>query len=85
MIEKYRAIFLSSLGQEVLTDLLTELGFGSTLDPEKAYQVHQHNLAVVILAKCGILGAGTMGDVVNALSSVSPKIEETEKPEFELT
>ena len=50
MQERYRAVFFNSpLGLEVLTDLLTELGFGSTLDPDKPYQVYQHNLAVVIL------------------------------------
>ena len=77
MIDKYRHIFFNSpIGLEVLTDLLTELGFGSTLDPDKPYQVHQHNLAIVILAKCGVFGAGTLRDVVTALSGVSPKIEE---------
>jgi hypothetical protein len=81
MIDKYRQVFLNSpLGLDVLTDLLTELGFGSTLDPEKPYQVHQHNLAVVLLAKCGIFGKGTMRDVVASLASVSPEII-TEKVE----
>jgi len=83
MIDKYRHIFFNSpIGLEVLTDLLTELGFGSTLDPDKPYQIHQHNLAIVLLAKCGVFGKGTLDDVVTALSCVMPKKEEQYKEEI---
>ena len=77
LMAKYRHVFLNPMGQEVLTDILSELRFGCTLDPENTLQVCQHNVAVVLLNKIGILAEGTLHDVVNAFAGISPKEEET--------
>lgn len=70
---KYRHVFSSSLGREVLADLLGECHFGETLDPDNKVRVAEYNIGVVILAKCGIFGDGTRMDVMNALLNVIPK------------
>lgn len=73
MIDKYRALFLTPLGREVLTDILFELRFGCSIDFQNPLQVTQHNVAVMLLNKLGILAYGTLNDVVDSLASVSPK------------
>jgi len=45
------------------------------------HQIAEYNVGIVILKKCGILGVGTMEEVINQLCAVSPKGVETEKEE----
>jgi len=71
---KYRAMFLrSTLGKDVLGDILKECHFGCTLDPDNKVQVSEYNVGIMILNKLGIFSDGTEFDVMNALASVSPK------------
>jgi hypothetical protein len=70
---KYRLMFSSPMGREVLADILSMCHFGATLDLSNPLQVAEYNLAVVILAKCGVFSPGTGMDVVNALLNVLPK------------
>ena len=70
---KYRSIFGSPMGREVLADILTECHFGSTLNPDNPAQVAEHNIGVMILAKCGIFGPGTRVNVINALCNIIPR------------
>ena len=70
---KYRYTFGSPMGREVLADILAECHFGSTLNPDNPAQVAEHNIGVMILAKCGIFGPETRVDVINALCNIIPK------------
>lgn len=74
--EKYRHVLLSPMGLEVLDDLLQLCHFGCTLDPNNQAQVAEHNLGVTILQRCGIFERGTARQVMLALSSVSPTVDE---------
>ena len=76
---KYRSIFTSPLGREVLADLLRECHFGSTLDPDNKVQTAEYNVGVMVLAKCGVFGPETKMDVINALLNVIPKSKEVER------
>ena len=79
--EKYRAVLLSPLGMEVLSDILKTCHFGGTLDPENKAQVSEHNVGIVVLAKLGIFAPDTLYGVVMALSSVAPTIKHKEVEE----
>lgn len=70
--EKYRHLFLSGIGVDVLTDLLSICHFGRTLDPDNPVQISEYNVGVTILARCGIFGPNTKKAVVRALCSVNP-------------
>lgn len=70
--KKYRHLFSSSLGREVLADILGECHFGSTLDPDNKAQVAEYNVGVLILAKCGVFIHGTKMDVINGLLNSVP-------------
>lgn len=64
--DKYRAIFMSEMGREVLQDILIELcHFGQYLTNEK--EVCEHNMGVMILANCGVYKAGKKRDIINSL------------------
>lgn len=68
---KYREIFLHNpLGQDVLADILRQCRFGSSLNSWEEAQ--EHNLAIYILARCGIFGQDTQQQVVRALANVVP-------------
>lgn len=54
MCAKYRQVFHTGIGLDVLVDLLQELHYGSSLDPDNPLMVAEYNLAVLILAKCGV-------------------------------
>ena len=70
---KYRAVFItSSLGKDVLADILQLCHFGSTLDPDNQVQVSEYNVGVAILNRCGIFAEDTLEDVIRALASVVP-------------
>lgn len=70
---KYRHVFASPLGREVLADLLMECHFGRTLDPDNKTQVAEYNVCVMVLAKCGVFGPNTKMDVINNLLNIIPK------------
>lgn len=70
--DKYRHLFLSGIGVDVLADLLTICHFGSTLNPDNSIQISEYNVGVAILARCGILGPQTKKAVIRALCSVVP-------------
>ena len=77
--QKYRHIFTSPLGREVLADILSDLHFGCTLDPDNKAQIAEYNVGTTILFKCGVFGPERDMDVMNALlnslSSSKPKEE----------
>lgn len=51
--ERWRAVFGSPLGKEVLEEMLIELHFFDTLDPTDMEQVALHNYAKSILYRLG--------------------------------
>ena len=74
MQDKYRALFITPLGLEVLTDILFKLDFGCTLDPNDTQKICQHNIAIDILANCGMFV--DLKKSVIALANVPTKQEE---------
>jgi hypothetical protein len=77
---KYRAIFLSPMGLDVLADILQVCHFGCTLDPDNKVQVSEHNVGVMILAKCGVFSEDRLQDAIRALCSM-PTIKQKEVEE----
>ena len=65
--QKYRHIFLSPIGREVLADILSDCHFGCTLDPDNKVQVAEYNVGISILARCGVFGPNRDIPVINAL------------------
>ena len=65
--QKYRQIFLSPLGREVLADILGTCHFGATLDADNKVQIAEYNVGIYILFQCGVLGPDRDMDVINAL------------------
>lgn len=74
--DKYRAVFLSPMGREVLGDILMECEFGCCLTPTDPGQIGKYNVAVLILAKLGIFGKGTLPQVLEAFTAVMPEKEQ---------
>lgn len=77
LMDKYRAVFCSPFGTEVLADILTMTHFGETLDANNLHRVAEHNLGILILAKMGVFSHETKMDVIRALQSITPS--KTEK------
>lgn len=75
MIDKYRAVFMSPLGLEVLGDILTTCHFGCTLDPDNPANVAEYNVGVTILNRCGVFHQGTLPQVLNAFTAITPQEE----------
>lgn len=74
---KYRHVFTSQFGMDVLADILVELcHFGQEL--ENADQVAQYNLGVYILSRMGVYSKANSLNVIRALASTlpAPKKEE---------
>jgi len=69
---KYREVFLNSLGQQVLADILMLCHFGATLNPDNYVQVAEYNVGVVILSRLGILGPGTLSEVIGSIAHITP-------------
>lgn len=81
-LEKYRLVFMQSpIGLQVLGDILTLCDFGCTLDPTNQGQIGKYNVGTVILNRCGVFADGTLSQVLNALTAVSPVIEMPEQEE----
>jgi hypothetical protein len=78
--DKYRALFDSPIGREVLRDILQNCEFGSILHPENYIKFMWHNIAVTILKECGMIGPDLMDQVVNGFCNVIPtKQKEVER------
>jgi len=75
VIDKYRAVFMSPLGLEVLGDILTTCHFGCTLDPDNPANVAEYNVGVTILNRCGVFHQGTLPQVLNAFTAITPQEE----------
>jgi len=73
---KYRAVFMSEIGREVLSDILMQCHFGVTLDPDNKVQVAEYNVGMVLLERCGIFRHNTRRDVIGALCSITPATDE---------
>jgi hypothetical protein len=71
--DKYRALFGSGIGVEVLADILALCHFGSTLDPDNKVQVAEYNVGVSLLARCGILAPDNFESVIHALLGLRRK------------
>lgn len=65
--QKYRHVFTSPIGKEVLTDILATCHFGETLDPDNKVQIAEYNVGVYILFQCGVFGPDRGTEVINAL------------------
>jgi len=65
---RYRALFGSAVGVEVLTDMLVRLDFFSTLETPEA--VARHNYAMELLAIIGVLQVDPKKIIGAMLSSV---------------
>lgn len=76
LTEKYRLVFNSPIGQEVLSDILTMTHFGNTLNSANPQQIGEYNIGVAILAKMGIFAHDTKSDVLKSLMSVTPQTAE---------
>jgi hypothetical protein len=72
LTEKYRSVFGTEMGREVLVDILTMTHFGETLNADNPHRVMEYNVGVAIMAKMGIFSPGTKMQVVRALASVVP-------------
>lgn len=76
LMAKYRLVFQSAIGQDVLADILGLTHFGQTLNPDNPAMIAEYNVGMAILAKMGVFSKGTKGDVVKALMVISPHKEE---------
>ena len=72
---KYRMVFGNSMGQEVLVDIMTMTHFGQTLNADNPQQIGEYNVGMAIMAKMGVFSRETKGDVIKALSVITPKEE----------
>lgn len=70
---KYRTVFESQIGKDVLADLLKNAHFGETLNWENPGMIAEYNFGVVILASMGIYSRETREDVIRALLTVTPQ------------
>lgn len=71
--DKYRALFGSGIGIEVLADLLALCHFGGSLDPDNKVMVAEYNVGVMVLARCGVLQSDNFEGVISALLGVRRK------------
>jgi hypothetical protein len=71
--DKYRALFSSGIGVEVLADFLALCHFGSTLDADNKMQVAEYNVGIALLARCGVLQADNFESVIRALLGLRGK------------
>lgn len=65
---KYKILFRSDIGKDVLSDLLTRLKFGCYLETEADLALH--NKAVEVLAMLGIISPGRERDLIDALFTI---------------
>ena len=68
----------SSIGKEVLADILNSCNYGKILDPDNAVMTSEHNVGTMILQRCGIFH-GDVLEFVRKISGIVPP----DKPEQE--
>lgn len=74
MLDKYRhTFFRDPICLEVLGDILQHCHFGETLNLDNPHEIAEHNVGIVILNKCGVFGNGTLPQVLNAFTAVTPE------------
>lgn len=66
--DKYRALFSTGLGIDVLDDIMKLCGFGELIEVNNPAMVARHNLAVAILSKC--LGSESKDGVRTVVQSM---------------
>jgi hypothetical protein len=71
-VAKYRSVFCSEIGEEVLNDILWEAGHGRSIGYMTDVQRGAYDLGTTILNKMGIYIGTTRREVTNALLNVSP-------------
>ena len=76
---KYRYVFSSPMGREVLADLLFLCHLFDVPDSNNPQKCGEQGIGIGILGRCGILGPNSMRDVINALLNVIPRTKEVEK------
>ena len=70
---KYRALFLSDMGQDVLADILVEFcHFGVFHVGGNAEQDGAYNVGISIMSRMGILEPGMDKDLVRAMCATAP-------------
>lgn len=73
LAEKYRAVFNTPMGQEVLADILVnKLHFGCYLE-KNVGDIALNNTAIAILSTLGIVSKGNGLEVIRSLMTVTPK------------
>ena len=75
LANKYRRVFNTPEGKEVLTDILNDLRFYADTKEGEADLV-RHNSAALILAKCGIWNPEHIEGITDKLFELSPPTEE---------
>jgi len=60
---KYHYLFSKGVGPEVLADILYNCNCLALLDPDNKEKIGEHNIGIMIMAKCGIFGADRMKDL----------------------
>jgi hypothetical protein len=69
---KYKALFSSSMGRDVLADILTMTHFGCTLNPDNPVQVAEYNVGIAILSRMGVFCGASKEDVIKHLIKSIP-------------
>ena len=63
--EKWRTVFGSPLGKEVLEEMLIELQFFNTIDPTDVEQVALHNYGKSIMYRLGFLQDKNVSSIID--------------------
>lgn len=69
---KYKNLFFSQYGMDVLSDILFECHFGCMLNHLNPQEIGEYNIGVAILIKCGILAEDTRRRVIMSLVNYVP-------------
>jgi hypothetical protein len=69
--DKYRFVFGTELGSQVLSDILKMCHFAMKVDPDNKNEIIAHNLAVEILAKCGVYDGDNFEKVIRNILGIA--------------
>ena len=73
VLNAYRSIFYPPEGRQVLAHLLTDLGLFNELEATED-EVAQHNAGIRILTRLGIIKAGNIQAIIDALMDLPVKL-----------